>query len=1079
MTMSLDLIQEYWQWVISALSLPLIIKVLQESLIKRFIRTYGRALTENFSNVYIWRTNLDPELNEGVTQFKDRWYISRHYVNQIPEETKELILTDSAREEQIRVEDLYTDYPISDKKIESFFVGRLGRWKAPEKTIYIIAANSGMGKTQLLIKLFLSITQSWKNIFGFKPNPNCYLFSLKNNPLKAPNSQLREQIKQNKIRKSIVLLDGLDEIDDGASIDEHLTFIVDQLKDAHSIVISCRSSHLLGEIDQLGRIQNYKGFVLSHFFLIPFRPNKEVRSYINKRYRRGLWILPSSSYRKAKKIASEGLFQRPLLLNYSNLFFESLVKFSEQYIERLSFPEDIADDMQRILKTKAISGYCTRQDLEERLKTIHKETSNPRLRHQLINYLPVILKHCEVEMDLTSLSQVYERIVSLWTQREADRSRISSSLLLQLCRKKALELYEKGQRYTTDFSIWHQGLKVTLKGQKQFEGSLLVKANDFEPDNPAYRFSHKSIYEYLLGQHLFEKKLDVWTFDFARFPFSGIIYSSFLKDQCKIFDVDWMARQNEGGHINLAESPIGIPEVLFCFPESNQLSIEQKGQEPILLKSEDSGLSGSSFLAQWKELESLSLTNQRLVDEQITWLAHLNALKNLDLSHNNLVDPRILNSLAKLESLKINDNPIISLKAVLYKEHALSNLTVNHNSLDAKQLLLIDSQYPQEEVLRKYCSINGIPVNYILYQHSFTDFKRLVRQDKLDLTLTNEEGKHLLIFAAESGDRDLVFFLIQQPETNINQGSKTGRTALMGAALKDNKFVVELLLAHPQVNINQKSYRSKASALIYCAFEDSDNAAKALLAQPKIDINLADTLGNTTLMYCAHHNSPGVAKLLLARPEVDVMKENNIGRSALELAAIEDNYAVLEQLLTHSQISVNHTDQEGNTALIVAAMNDNEASVLQLLKHKNIDINVGNEVGETALEYCARHNCLKVAKLLLADLRTDKNPIDHFGRNILMAAAIGDSLSVAELILDQTSIDVNATDPNGWTALMFAVNQNSFKVVELLLDHSDIKIDQKSLDGQSALTLAYKKGNWEMVSFLKGVPVNMEDENNY
>lgn len=1078
MTMSLDLIQEYWQWVIGVLSLPLIIKVLQESFIKRFIRTYGRALTENFSNVYIWRANLDPELEEGVTQFKDRWYISRHYVNQVPEETKELILIDSAREEQKKVEDLYTNYPISDKKVESFFIGRLGKWKSPEKTIYIIAANSGMGKTQLLIKLFLSITQSWKNIFGFKSNPNCYLFSLKNNPLKAPNSQLREQIKQNKIRKSIVLLDGLDEIDDGASIDEHLTFIVDQLKDAHSIVISCRASHLLGKIDQLGRLQNYKGFVWSHFFLIPFRPYKEVRSYINKRYRRGLWILPSSSYRKAQNIASEGIFQRPLLLSYSNLFFEPLVKFSEQFIERLSFPEDIADDMQGILKKKAMSGYCTRQDLEERLTTIQKETSNPRLRHQLINYLPVILKNCEVEMDLTSLSEVYERIVSVWIQREADRSKISSSLLLELCRKKALELYEKGGRYTTDFSIWHKGLKVTLKGQKQFEGSLLVKANDFESDNPAYRFSHKSIYEFLLGQHLFENKLDVWEFDFARFPFSGIIYSSFLQDQCKTCDVDWMTRQKEGTHIKLADSPIGIPEVLFCFPESNQLSIEQEDQEPILLKSEDTSLSGASFLAKWKELESLSLTNQRLMDEQITWLAHMNSLKNLDLSHNNLVDPSILNYLAKLESLTINDNPIISLKAVLYKGKGLSKLTVNHNNLDAEQLLLIDSQYPQEEVLRRYCSMDGIPVNYMLYQYSFTDFKGLVRQGKLDLTLTNEEGKHLLIFAAQSGDWGLVSFLLQQPEININQGSTTGRTALMSAALKDSQLVVELLLAHPHVSINQKSYRSKASALVYCAFEDSDNAAKALLAHPKIDVNLTDALGNTALMYCGHHNSPKVAKLLLARPEVDVMKENNIGRSALLVAAFHDSYAVVEQLLAHPQISVNHTDQESNTALIVAAMNDNEASIFQLLGHKNIDINIGNKVGETALEYCARYNSLKAATLLLANPRIDKNPIDHSGKNILIAAAIGDSLSVAELILDQTSIDVNARDPNGWTALMFAVNQNSFRIVELLLGQSEIKIDQKSFDGESALSLAYKKGNWEMVSFLKGVPSNIADENN-
>ena len=123
---------------------------------------------------------------------------------------------------------------------------------------------------------------------------------------------------------------------------------------------------------------------------------------------------------------------------------------------------------------------------------------------------------------------------------------------------------------------------------------------------------------------------------------------------------------------------------------------------------------------------------------------------------------------------------------------------------------------------------------------------------------------------------------------DINTTDADGRTLLMCAACADfdrpyNKDIVMFLLQQPNIAVTAKNKWGQ-SALSYAAAGHTNDILEALLKSPGVNINEQDTQGNTPLMAAVISTTPERVKRLLEVPGINVSLKNKAGKTALDIA---------------------------------------------------------------------------------------------------------------------------------------------------------------------------------------------------
>ena len=262
----------------------------------------------------------------------------------------------------------------------------------------------------------------------------------------------------------------------------------------------------------------------------------------------------------------------------------------------------------------------------------------------------------------------------------------------------------------------------------------------------------------------------------------------------------------------------------------------------------------------------------------------------------------------------------------------------------------------------------------------------LLRIENIQLNFRDEVGRTALMLASESGQQAVVAMLLENLDVQTNCRDQYARTALMLAAEKGHKGVLAMLLDEEDIDTSFRDCYER-NALILATESGYPGAVAMLLKHPDVQTNCEDINGRTALMLAAKQGHEGILAMLLKEDNIDITLRDMYGRNALMLAAEQGHEGILAMLLKEDNIDITLRDMYGRNALILAAEQGHEGILAMLLKEDKININLGDRFSRTALMTAADQGHEGVLAMLLKEDKIDINLEDMFGQNALMLAA--------------------------------------------------------------------------------------------
>ncbi len=193
-------------------------------------------------------------------------------------------------------------------------------------------------------------------------------------------------------------------------------------------------------------------------------------------------------------------------------------------------------------------------------------------------------------------------------------------------------------------------------------------------------------------------------------------------------------------------------------------------------------------------------------------------------------------------------------------------------------------------------------------------FKLLFNHPDTERNIANQQGMNALIWAASRGHKDILQFLIDQPDLH-NTKDIDGFTALHHSAAHGDLEQFITLYTCPGVDKMAKSKHGLNAMMVACV-KGATEIVEFLLAQRGLDPNETDTEGNTVLLLAAASGNLEVFKVICRYHSVDREVCNKQGRNATVCAARNGNSEIIKYIVdTGGRVDLTKADGGGSTAM--------------------------------------------------------------------------------------------------------------------------------------------------------------------
>lgn len=272
---------------------------------------------------------------------------------------------------------------------------------------------------------------------------------------------------------------------------------------------------------------------------------------------------------------------------------------------------------------------------------------------------------------------------------------------------------------------------------------------------------------------------------------------------------------------------------------------------------------------------------------------------------------------------------------------------------------------------------NGFyPIHYAAKSDNLDTFKVLLYHfDCLDLMTEDEQQLNSTFIAAHYGSINVLDFILNNYDSNINQLNHSDRTLLIEAiiGLNPNVEFIKYLLEH-DIEINVLDFYGK-SALYYAASSMNYDIVKLLLESGAF-LNYYDASGyqidsDTPLHTATKNNNIKLLELLL-NYDADVNAINSTEFQTPLIVACQSKSieAALFLLNNTGNLFINHQDTHGMTALHYAAMIRNGERLIEaILKYKScyekcVNVRLMDDNGFTAYDYAREYMNINISDLI-------------------------------------------------------------------------------------------------------------------
>ena len=208
-------------------------------------------------------------------------------------------------------------------------------------------------------------------------------------------------------------------------------------------------------------------------------------------------------------------------------------------------------------------------------------------------------------------------------------------------------------------------------------------------------------------------------------------------------------------------------------------------------------------------------------------------------------------------------------------------------------------------------------------------------------------GDSLLHHACFGGSLDLVEFLIQEHEEDVNTRNDQGNTPLCYAAGNGSAKVAMLMIEQHGCDPNVVGYLGK-SLLHYACEGGSVDLVRYLIEKCKVNVDARDDQLYTPLHIAAFSGTVEVALFLIKELGCDVNTTGYLGRSLLHDVCEGGNLLLVQLLLSSYGLSV-LSDDEANTPLHSCSIKGHSMCVEALLS-ANAPPLIRNNAGKTPVD---------------------------------------------------------------------------------------------------------------------------------
>lgn len=617
-----------------------------------------------------------------------------------------------------------------------FFIRRVFTNGDQDNRFYIILGDSGMGKTTLMINLYLK----YINLIRRKK------YKIKLLPLGFPEIDSYISNIEDK-ENTILLLDAFDE-DNLAVMDhrERMNDLINKIINFRVIIFTCRTQFFPTESDEPGETGIFKfgtekgSHVFRKMYISPF-DNKDIKKYLNKKF-------SFFNFRKkniAKRIVenSPNLMVRPMLLSYIDDFISSKKQYENSYS---IYEEMINKWIERESKRIQLNN---REKFKEELYKFTKEIAmdifeNRNIRKGLFinsdDIKPFAEKHKielnEMEMKSRSLlnrnakgqykfshKSILEYYFALESLKDINRINILKEENFDIAQKFFKEML--WLKYTRPFFFDKTRFKGSFNFSKKpyFDFSNFYKKYDFPlyikvfKDSGKLKLNYESIDRFLFKSdsllNLNKNKLEIITnlvlynYDetvlYSLLFFENLISLSFINseyinlDGIEILD-KLMALSFENIKVIDFHNLENLKKLSFLSMYNTriyEMNLSETLTQLIHLNLCGNKINDISFLKNFHKLLVLGLSDNKISD--INVLGNLKNLTHLFLTDNYLTDISSIGNLHNLEVLFLDNNRISDI-STLMGLRKLKILSISRNTVRYEQLKIFKNEIPECEI---------------------------------------------------------------------------------------------------------------------------------------------------------------------------------------------------------------------------------------------------------------------------------------------------------------------------------------------------------------------------------------------
>ncbi|XP_067653188.1 serine/threonine-protein phosphatase 6 regulatory ankyrin repeat subunit A-like [Haliotis asinina] len=339
-------------------------------------------------------------------------------------------------------------------------------------------------------------------------------------------------------------------------------------------------------------------------------------------------------------------------------------------------------------------------------------------------------------------------------------------------------------------------------------------------------------------------------------------------------------------------------------------------------------------------------------------------------------------------------------------------------------------------------------VNYILIQNI------------VDINAQNNGGETPVMLAANSGDRE-IFDILVRKGADLSVIDNNTDNILHWACRGGNVKIVNYILMQNIVDINCKGYEEITPVLI--AAYHAKNEAFDILVQKGADLSVIDENGDNILHWACRGGNVKIVNYILMQNIVDINGKGDEEMTPVMLAAHHGKREVFDILFKQgADLSV--IDGNGDNILHWACRGGNVEIVNYILMQNIVDINGKGSKEMTPVMLAAYHGKREVIHTLVRK-GADLSVIDGNGDNILHWACRGGNVEIVNYILMQNIVDINGKGGKEMTPVMLAAYHGKRQVFDILVKKgADLSVIDEG--GDNILYWACRGGNVKIVNHI-------------